>query len=289
MKSGNILTPTEKALASIEAMRAKVAAILQKARDGFTLDALEQHTLRAALLISYHGSGKIEGIFSVDSSTRCAFCQMMRAAAQCNPLMICRYCYADNAAKYKHVPAARHELNALILSEYLFSVEELEKLDLSGTIRFNSDGDIVNTTMARNYIRIRIANPAARCALWHKNVKAVEEALNAEGIHRKEDIPAGLIFIKSSPMIGTPAAPDWFTHRVFTVYPDAASTDEAATAGSWRCLKKCKDCGRHCYSEPNPETVEYIAEELKGISKKDRAAILNAWKAAQEKKGAITT
>lgn len=268
------MTANEKRLA---AMRANLANLEKKADDilakiaNDTATAAERLALLSLVNVAYHDSGKIETIFSIDSTASCEFCEKMRAAAENNPLMICGGCYAA-ADSWKEAAWRRHKLNARILSSVLFTEAELSTLAIPGQHgRINEDGDTVNQTHGQNIIRIIKTHPATFFGYWYKNTPAVKAALQAEGITTREARPANVKFIKSSVLIGVRAVPDWFTDAVFTVYPDEETTLAAIAAGEFTCNgRKCLDCGYNCYSAANG--VQYIAEVLRA-SKAKRAAI----------------
>ena len=275
------MTREEKNAARLEKMRANLsrlesaaAAILEKPE--LTHD--DRLQLLQLLNIAYHESGKIETIASVDSCAACGFCEKMRNAAKNNKLIICGYCYAY-ADQWKEAAWRRHKLNALILSSVLFTMEELKTLAIpSMRCRINEDGDIVNVTHARNIVRLALSHSYIEFGFFFKNYEAVESGLHAEGIHKRADLPKNIRFIQSSYMIGIKARPLWFTHCVFTVYPNEELTLQAIAAGEFACNgRKCKDCGYHCYNTAlNDDNVAYIAELLR-CGTPMRADILKAY------------
>lgn len=270
----------EKRLAT---MRATLTA-LEKAADailakGDAMTKADRLALLQLINIAYHCSGKIEGCQSIDSCASCEFCQKMMAAAIENLLMICGSCYAA-ADAWKEAAWRRHNLNARIFSTVLFEKDELQTLKVAdGLCRYNEDGDTVNETMARNYLRIAAVFPDTSFGYWYKNTAAVSAGLQAEGIRTRAELPHNIRFIHSSPLIGFPAKETWFDDAIFTVYPDAETTAAAIAAGSWECNgRRCRACGYHCYKMQRTETVLQIAEVLRCSSKK-RAEILAAYKA----------
>lgn len=262
--------------ANLEALENKAAAIIAKGDDMTTADRL---TLLSLVNVKLHEEGsKIADIFSIDSTAACEFCTAMRRSAEDNVLMICRYCYAA-ADSWKEAAWRRHKLNALILSTVLFSREELATLAIGALCRFNEDGDTVNETMARNYIRIGLSHPNTRFGYWYKNKPAVESGLKAEGFTSRDQLPENIRFIHSSALIGFEARPAWFDDAIFTVFPDAETTEAAIAAGAHECNgRKCRACGFTCYlMHRRPEPL-YIAEVLR-CSKAARVEILEAYTA----------
>lgn len=190
-----------------------------------------------------HDKGKIENIMSLDSACGgCTFCHNMRAAAENNPDIICGRCYDAAQEKYRIGMYWRHAMNLLIMSTILFSVDELTFLPAAELIRINSSGDIENVTHARNMIRYAKAHPAARVALWAKNIAAVKKAFDIEGK------PQNMIFVFSSYFINKPIKRPEYADYVFTVYNDKNAVNAALASGAMECNgKKCKDCGYKCY------------------------------------------
>lgn len=265
------------ALATLQATTAAAEDILQK---GEAMTAADRLRLLQFVNVSYHKDRKIQGIYSIDSCATCTFCRQMIDCASRDPLMICGMCYADAALWQKGV-LYRHSLNARIFSAVLFTVDELKMLQMPpvGIVRFNSDGDTVNVTMGRNYLRIVSAFPCCQFSYFFKNSPAVSAALAEEGYKTRADLPRNLRFIQSSIRIGIPAEPVWYADAVFTVYPDAETTAAAVAAGSFACNgKKCMECGFHCYMMQRPEKPVQVAELLRA-SKAKRAAVLAAYRA----------
>lgn len=268
----------------LEKMRANLAMIEMRAEfllaKGETMTTEDRIELLQLVNVAFHESGKIEGIFSVDSCAACEFCQRMIKAAADNILMICGSCYA-NADSWKEAAWRRHKLNARIFSSVLFTVEELKTLPLyvARLVRFNEDGDTVNEIMGRNYLRIARAFYTAFFGYFYKNTSAVESALIAEGYTSREKLPENIRFIHSSILIGFEAAEKWFDDCIFTVYPDKATTEEAIARGAWECNgRKCQACGFHCYLAKRQEKPVHIAEVLRCSAAK-RAVILAAYNA----------
>lgn len=249
-------------------MRANLAALEKRAADilekGDSMTAADRRALLSLVNVAYHNSGKIEGCHSIDSCAACDFCQRMISAAADNTLVICGSCYAA-ADAWKEAAWRRHKLNARILSTVLFTREELATLQIPGNLcRFNEDGDTVNATMARNYLRIAFTHEYVSFGYWYKNAPAVAEGLEAEGIRTREQLPANVRFIHSSLLIGFPAAALWFDDAIFTVYPDRETTLQAIAAGAHECNgRRCRACGYTCYLQQRREKPLHIAEVLR--------------------------
>lgn len=217
-----------------------VSAILEKGND---ITAADRFTLLRVYNIAYHESGKIEGVFSLDSTaTNCTFCVKMREAAKNNPDIICGYCYDFEQEKYKRQALNRHTLNMLIMSRVEFSIEELKTLPVYGIVRVNSSGDAANKIYAANMIKFAIAHPDCKIAIWSKNAPACVAACDEYGK------PENVTLIQSSVFINRPGKLAKYFDHMFTVYNDAAAVNAAIAGGACECNgKKCRDCGYKCY------------------------------------------
>ena len=225
---------------AIERDIAVVKAILEKKN----IDRFDRMQLLRIYNVAYHESGKIEGIFSFDSSaTNCAFCQAMRKIAAKNPgTVICEKCYDMKQESYRFSALNRHTLNMVIMETVEFSVEELATLPAGYLIRVNSSGDASNTIYASNMVKLGYAFPHSKIAIWTKNSGVYIAAC------RKYGKPANVTLIKSSVYIDKPEQLPEFFDYVFTVYFDKAKTENAIAAGAAECNgKKCRECGYKCY------------------------------------------
>lgn len=217
-------------------------AIMDKAKNGIQLSELERITLVKMIQCNYHKSGKIEGIFSIDSSAAgCGFCAMMQKAAIGNDDHICGHCYARRGTLAFPAVKNRHMLNMEILSSIDFTVEELSLMGLTGIVRFNSDGDFDNITHVRNAIRIAYGNRFAKFALWTKNIKDTITATDELGK------PGNMIYVASSPIIGKAIKLPKYFDYTFTVYHEE-QMHEVLENGNCECNgRKCMECGFKCY------------------------------------------
>lgn len=193
--------------------------------------------------VSYHDSGKIEGISSCDSSCNgCMFCAKMREAAKTDSSIICGKCYDAKQESYRIGVKNRHTLNLRIMSEVLFEVDELAILPTTSITRINSSGDINNVIHARNMIRFAKAHPYSKVTLWAKNYHDVKKAFDIEGK------PENMRYIASSYRIDIPAILPEYADNTFTVYSNREKVEEAIRNGAGECNgKKCRDCGYKCY------------------------------------------
>lgn len=220
--------------------------------------------------VSYHDDGKIEQIYSCDSScANCSFCQSIRENSKDNPFVICNYCYDDAQEKRWVNVKNRHGLNLLIMSRVRFEKEELSTLSIRDLLRFNSSGDIENDIHAENYINIAYTHPDVDCGLFAKNVAPVIRATDKLGK------PANMKYVQSSILIGKPARRAKYFDIVFTVYATKEELEKALAEGAGECNgKKCKDCGFKCYRKNGWKEGSNVAEYLRLRSEKQRAELL---------------
>ena len=221
-----------------------VINILNKGIENLTV--IDRLQLLHIYNIAYHKDGKIEGIFSLDSSaTNCAFCVKMRAYAAAHPEknIICGKCYDYKQECYKFESLGRHTLNLLIMESVSFTVEELKALSCYGLVRVNSSGDSSNDIYAGNMIKFAIAHPHCNVAIWSKNTGSYIHACDTYGK------PENVTLIQSSVYVDKATKPAKYFDHVFTVYFDENKVKEAIAGGACECNgKKCKDCGFKCYT-----------------------------------------
>lgn len=211
--------------------------------------------------VAYHESGKIEGIFSLDSSaSNCSFCRQLREYAAKHPEknIVCSKCYDIAQESYKINALARHTLNLMIMETVEFEIDELRMLSAYGLVRVNSSGDASNYTYAANMIKFAIAHADCRVAIWSKNTAVYVKACDTYGK------PDNVVLIQSSMYIGKPCKLAKYFDYSFTVYVDTDAVENALANGACECNgKKCKACGYKCYYKAFGEKAD-IAELLRG-------------------------
>lgn len=263
------MTRAEKTRANQLARKNHVEGLIKAANDGNT-QARAELIMILSKAVKYHDSGKIEGLFSLD--TDCSnndFCPMMQASE--NPACICNYCYTKNmwdAAKFAH------HIIGMIISQVDFSREELSFLAVpADKLRINSDGELINHVHAVNIIRIAYTHPMTRVVDWTKRPVIMDAAIKQEG--KPENLICGI----SSPIVNRPLSPSFpWVDFVFTVYTPAGMR-AALARGEHECNgRKCMECGFHCYAHHAGGPV-FVAEALrcpKGIKKADFPAVIAA-------------
>lgn len=197
--------------------------------------------------------GKMKGIPSI--STSCAtnpHCIKRRE----NGDSVCSHCYAATYLKMRKSLKNHLEENTEILTTRFLKANEIPVTN-SLLYRFESFGDLHNTTHLRNYIEICKRNPYTRFALWTKNVHILEEVFDKYKIEK----PNNLSIVLSSPILNMEMKIDqakcWYIDHVFTVYNKdyIKKYDVDINCGA----KDCLGC-QLCY---NITTDFYIREKLK--------------------------
>jgi len=203
-----------------------------------------------AIHISDSMSGNVAGIPSISTSCltnpRCI-------ARMKNGESVCAHCFAAATQKRYSALRANNIENGVTLSTQIIPDEALPHFNrATALVRFESFGDLINVTHARNYIRIAKINQHVRFALWTKNPDILAEAIAIEGK------PENLMVIQSSLRLDTPENPYAdFIDKVFTVYRPA--TIDAENIDINCGARDCAGCAE-CYLD---KAVREIRERLK--------------------------
>lgn len=209
-------------------------------------------SMNGVLWMTNH-TGKMEGINSIGTS--CVdnpFCIKRRE----NGDSVCSHCYAVTYMKMRKALKEHLAENAAIITTRLLKGREIPVTN-SHIFRFESFGDLYNTTHLANYVLIAERNPFTQFGLWTKNTWVLDELFNKNGIAK----PNNLSIVVSSPMMNKTIELDreryWFVDHVFTVYDkkfiEVNNID--INCGSRNCLE-CQLC-YHSGEE------FYIREKLK--------------------------
>lgn len=194
---------------------------------------------------------KMDGLLSISTSPHLnKFCKARLSSKQNT---ICKFCFADRYIKMRKRLRLNLEENYRILSERVYSNEELLKLlsrPLSTMmVRIEAFGDVDNINQVLNYLHIIKLYPEVRFAIWTKNHRLWKAAFDLDGK------PSNCRYIVSSPIINTELDITKFEYAdsVFTVFQK--DTDESKiNCGS----RSCFAC-RKCYFG----NEKYIREKLK--------------------------
>ena len=201
------------------------------------------------LHITTNHSGKMRGMQSL--STSCATNENCKRNAQIEG-SICAKCYAQQMMAYYSKMSACFERNAEVLTSRVLTKEELPLINAC-YFRFESFGDLNNTTQLINYFNICKKNPDVHFALWTKNPQIVAEVV------KENSKPKNLVIIASSLMINREINIDDMPYidKAFTVYTKEYIKDNEVqiNCGARNCLQ----CHR-CYKKTGDR---YIREILK--------------------------
>ena len=208
--------------------------------------------MNGALWMTDH-QGKMKGINSIGTS--CVdnpFCIKRRE----NGDSVCSKCYAATYMKMRKTLKEHLAENAAILTTRLLKENEIPVTNAQ-IFRFESFGDLYNTTHLANYVLICERNPYTKFGLWTKNTWVLDELFNGNNVAK----PDNLSIVVSSPMLNTQMELDrekfWFVDHIFTVYDKKfiAENNVNVNCGA----KNCFGC-QSCYHR---DTEFYIREQLK--------------------------
>lgn len=180
------------------------------------------------------GSGKMEGIFSINTSTlKNKFCTMMAKTSD-----ICSACYASRYEKMRSSLAKALERN----SEYFVSDDfEVEKVPYL-FMRFHSFGELISRKHLRNVIRLVEHNPDTRFTLWSKRTNYIQGYIREYGA-----LPSNLIMIYSNPSLNVERkTPPKGFNKVFNVFTKKFAEENGIVinCGGKACLP-CMICYTH--------------------------------------------
>lgn len=199
-------------------------------------------TLENMLKVTYHTTGKLEGLTSINtSSLENNFCKKMASVEG----TICSHCYARRQESYRPSVKDCYSVNSKLLSN---SVIEWDKLPYINALlcRYNSYGELINVTHFINLLNICIKNKHCTFVLWTKRPDIIETVL------KTECKPDNLRIIRSSVWLNIPqltrreVGKSQIYDKLFTVYDrQYAKNCNIKINCSGR---KCKDC-MLCYTD----------------------------------------
>jgi hypothetical protein len=162
---------------------------------------------------------------------------------------VCQKCYAQRQMKmYKNMSAA-FEKNAEILTKGIIPNEDLPIINAC-YFRFESFGDLHNSTQLVNYFNICKKNPDVHFALWTKNPWIVAEVADQKP-KNLQIIVSSLMLNKQVDISNMP-----YIDKVFTVYDKETIDKEGININCG--ARNCLACHK-CYKKGN----KVINEKLK--------------------------
>ena len=189
-------------------------------------------------------TGKLEGIPSTNTSTlNNDFCVKMRQTES-----VCKKCYAATLEKQYTSLHKAVTRNDTFLGTRILADHEIPRMT---TVyhRFSSVGELINVEYhLHNLVLITLANPQTTFALWTKRKDFIKKYF------KNVAIPANLILVYSSAIIGKIEKLPALFHKVFT-----AHAKKAIENINVNCHGKCKDC-LLCYTFND---TQFINEVLK--------------------------
>lgn len=228
---------------------------VQKIANGEPITAAESLDIANALnnAITKNHTGKMEGLQSLSTSVllneNCKRNREIKGS-------ICEHCYAARLTAMRSQLDEKLDFNTVLLTSCVLPLEALPIIT-SLYFRFESFGDLNNAVQVVNYFNICKKNPLVNFALWSKNPHIIQEAMNAYGIEK----PENLNIIYSSLFINQPSESITkkyaFIDKVFTVYDPQYIKENGIVINCGG--KHCAGC-LNCYRK-NDITV--INEKLK--------------------------
>ena len=210
-------------------------------------------SLLGGLHYTTNHTAKMQGIHSLSTSVAINPHCIER---QKNGNSICSKCFASTMMKRYSA------LNECLISntEILTSgILDWDVLPLTPTryFRFEAFGDLLNEYQIINYFNIASKNPNTLFALWTKNPRIIERALENSDLEK----PSNLQIVLSSPLINVELKSTNFdfVDKIFSVFDKKTAKGIEINCGARSCLA----CGR-CY-QPNPNglKIQHIREILK--------------------------
>lgn len=185
-------------------------------------------------------TGKLEGIPSTNTSTlNNKFCLKMRKTES-----VCGKCYAATLEKqYTNLHKAVTR-NDTFLGTRVLEPHEIPRMTTLYH-RFSSVGELININYhLHNLVLITLANPQTTFTLWTKRKDFIKKYF------KNVTIPANLILIYSSAVIGKIEKLPALFNKVFTAHPKK-------TEAAINCHGKCKDC-LLCYTFNDTQFINEI-------------------------------
>ena len=183
---------------------------------------------------------KMAGIMSFSTSV----ILNKRCQARCkDKKSICFFCFAVSLANARANLAKKLARNTALFTSKCFAVKDIPIINYEKwpLVRFESFGDLNNTTQVYNYFLMASVNEKCKFALWTKNPDIIEAAIAEYGL----TIPKNLVIIYSSPKVNecnkAILSKYEFIDKVFTVYDKATSETVNINCGARDC-RKCQRC-----------------------------------------------
>lgn len=205
------------------------------------------------LSVTTRMTGKMTGMTAISSSMRnnpnCAKMRKIKGS-------ICQKCYSNTALSYREKVNNCYIRNGNLLSTSIIPKEQLPFINATFA-RFETHGDLINTTHLQNFMNICKKNPQCFFVLWSKQYKILLDYF------QNNKPPKNFRLVVSSLMINKQINIKRFEElnldcKVFTVYDKTYITDNSIEINCGG--KSCLDC-QLCYNKGNK--VKEVKELLK--------------------------
>lgn len=204
----------------------------------------KQETLRKAFCNNHN-----DKMYSLTSLSTCCLDNERCEARRKNGNSICSHCYSFTMQKRFKNLREKLKRNTHFLTTVMLEADDIPFVP-NDMLRFESFGDLINTTQVWNYFLIAEKNKHCRCALWTKNPDIIDAAIREFEITK----PDNLTIVYSSPELNRPHNVDWwFVDKVFTVYDKKHKDNVKINCGA----RSCRSCGK-CYSNNNDRFINEV-------------------------------
>lgn len=172
--------------------------------------------------------------------------------------LVCSKCYAAAQLEYQKGTREKFLINTLFYSNYELTKKDIPTIyTVNNVLRFESHGDVVNRTHAKNIYAIARKNDHLRCAVWSKNPWFFK------GLQK----PKNIIFVYSIAELNRIVTPETlkqvqrkypFVDKIFAVYDEKTIADHSLTVNCGG--RDCMAC-LTCYKTRKQKNI--VIEKLK--------------------------
>ena len=194
-------------------------------------------------------TGKMHGMQSL--STSCLFNPFCKKRRR-DQSTVCSQCYAVAHLNFRANNQPKYKNNIKLWCTEKIPYAALPDLN-NILFRFESFGDLLNTTQAENYMRLAEKNSLVSCALWTKN-----DFILADLFSRRKK-PDNLKIVKSALRVNVPEKKTYaFVDKIFNVFSGkyAAANNVKITCGGRSCI----ECGK-CYLDDSDTISELLKND----------------------------
>ena len=234
-------------------MRKELVMIIDKIKKLEPLTDSEKQDFIRYSITTHSDNGKLADFMSI--STSCLDCTGCKKRHD-NPEFICYTCYAIRELMRKKNLREKMHVNGLFYTHYTIKAVNVPLINAS-CFRFESLGEIENTTQFINYCTIAAQNPHCYFVLWSKEYKTIAKEIKA-GVHKPDNMRIIASAYKVNPVNFISVLKQYpFVDKIFCVFTKEYAKENNITISCGG--KACRDC-MICY---DPENKTQVINELK--------------------------